>query len=84
MVDFAAQGGAMYITKLDVMKKQYKRELIKINILHQRDIDAEKASKEDGANDPNKMIMEEMKYYENLDLEKLEDERQREEREKRE
>ena len=73
----------MFITKLDVMKKQYKRELIKINILHQRDIDAEKASKENGE-DPTKMVMEEMKYYENLDLEKLEDEHQREEREKRE
>jgi hypothetical protein len=82
VVDFA-QGANLFITKLDVMKKQHKRELIKINILHQRDIDAEKLSKEE-QNDPNKMIMEEMKYYDNLDLEKLEDDKQRAEREKKE
>ena len=73
----------MFVTKLDLMKKQHKREPLKINLLHQRDIDADNARRENGEN-PADAVMEELKYYENLDLEKLEDEHQREMREKRE
>jgi hypothetical protein len=50
-------------------------------LLHQRDIDAENAKRENGE-DPGQVIMEELKYYENLDLEKLEDDHQKELREK--
>jgi hypothetical protein len=66
---------------LDILKKKHKQEAIKINLLHQRDIDAENAKREN-AEDPGQVIMEELKYYENLDLEKLEDDHQKELREK--
>ena len=69
--------GNQFLSKLDVIRKRHGIQRLKINQLHVKDEEAEIAL---GDTDRERLIMEEEKYYENLDANKLEDEEERERR----
>lgn len=69
-----------FITKLDILRKKHGREKLKLNLIHQQDQDQIDARDDEYEE---RLIMEEMRYYENLDAEKLENEEERKVRDER-
>jgi len=73
--------GNQFLSKLEVIRKRHGIQKLKINQLHVRDEEADIAL---GDTERERLIMEEEKYYENLDVKKLEDEEERERRNQKE
>jgi hypothetical protein len=73
--DLKGEGGSgdpnNFLSKLDVLRKRHGIQLLKINQLHAKDEEADAALDD---TERERLIMEEEKYYENLDDNKIEDE----------
>ena len=79
--DLKGEGGSgdpnNFLSKLDVLRKRHGIQLLKINQLHAKDEEADAALED---TERERLIMEEEKYYENLDENKIEDEEERQKR----